>query len=290
GLPCTAGAAPCTTNCQFFNPTTARYETSQETGICGGDCWTRLVTNFPFLTAPAALPVAAAPGGLVNPVFIDNCQAADTVLLVLDRSGSMSWNTESDNGEVCGNGIDDDGDGSVDEADDCTMPRLALVKAGARAWLELASGEGVKAGVVSFNQLPSQDAAFQDVNAANLPVLEGAVDALVAGGQTAIGRALTSTALLFGGQTGAVNKTAFLISDGVNTEGETPQSVVPSPQAQGIRVFTISTGGPSDDTTLGEISGSTSGSQIDSRDASALVSAFARQWARYRNSGGLIPH
>ena len=289
GTPCTAGAAPCATNCQFFNPTTNLYETSQQTAVCGGACWPALVAKFSFLTAPAGLPVAAAPAGMPNPVFTDNTAATDTVLLLLDRSGSMFWNTESDNGEVCGNGTDDDGDGSVDESNDCTQSRLAFVKAAARGWLELANGKGVKAGIVSFNELPSQDAAFQEVNAVNLPGLEAAVDGLAAGGDTAIGRALSSSVLLFGGQTGAVNKTAFLISDGVNTVGETPQSVFPSLQTQGIRVFTISTGGASDDTTLGEISGSTHGSQVDSRDASALVGAFARQWAHYRNSGVLIP-
>lgn len=289
GTPCTAGSAPCTDNCQLFSPTTGRYETTQQTDSCGGSCWTRLVATFPFLTAPVGLPIAAAPAGLVNPVFTNNCAATDTVLLVLDRSGSMFYNTESDNGEVCGNGADDDGDGTVDEAAGCTQPRLAFVKAAARAWLQLANGQGVRAGIVSFNELPSQDAAFQDVNATNLPTLQAAVDGLAAGGQTAIGRALTSTALLFGAESGALNKTVFLISDGANTEGETPQSVVPSLRAQGIRVFTISTGGASDDTTLGEISGSTSGGQIDSRDASGLVGAFARQWAHYRNSGVLIP-
>ena len=218
GTPCTAGAAPCTTNCGLFNPTTGLYETSQETSVCGGACWPHLVANFPFLVAPAGLPVAAPPAGMVNPVFTNNCQATDTVLLVLDRSGSMLWNTENDFGEVCGNGVDDDSDGSVDETDDCTQPRLAFVQAAARAWLALANGQGVKAGVVSFNQLPSLDAPFQDVNATNLPTLNTAVDNLVAGGNTAIGRALSSTTLLFGGQTGATTKTAFLISDGVNTE------------------------------------------------------------------------
>ena len=145
-----------------------------------------LVANIPFLVAPAGLPVAAPPAGMVNPRFTSNCQATDTVLLVLDRSGSMLWNTENDFGEVCGNGVDDDGDGSVDETDDCTQPRLAFVQAAARAWLALANGQGVKAGVVSFNQLPSLDAPFQDVNATNLPTLNTAVDNLVAGGNTAI--------------------------------------------------------------------------------------------------------
>jgi hypothetical protein len=287
--PPSVNGAPCLTNCQFWNTNTLRYETTQQGSFCGGDCWTSLVNNFPFLTAPVGLPVAAAPAGFVDPNFVDSCDATNTVLLVLDRSDSMNWNTENDFGEVCSNGIDDDSDGTIDETDDCTMARLAFLQAAARAWLQLANGQGVRAGVVSFNQSASLDAVFQEVNAANLPTLEPAVDNLIANGTTAIGRALRFTTTSFAAETGALNKTAFLISDGVNTEGETPQSVVPDLQAQGIRVLTISTGGASDDSTLSDISGTTGGTRVDSRDASALVGAFVQQWARYRNIGVLIP-
>ena len=288
GTPCTTGAAPCTDNCDLFNPTTGRYETTQQERVCVDDCWTHITDNFSFLTAPTGLPAAAPPGGFVAPNFIDNCAATDTVLLVLDRSGSMKWNTANDAGEVCGNGVDDDGDGDIDESDDCTESRLAFVQAAARAWLSLAEGQGVRGGVVSFNQLATLDEPFQDVTSGNMGALTGAVDALVAGGNTAIGRALSSTNLLFSAESGTT-KTAFLISDGVNTEGETPQSVVPTLQAQGIRVFAISTGTASDDSTLSEISGATGGELVDSRDTSQLVGAFVQQWANYRNEGILVP-
>lgn len=288
GTPCATPTPGCA-NCNLFNPTTGLYETTQETDACGSNgCWPHLVANFPFLTAPAGLPVAAAPAGFVNPNFIQNCAATNTVLLILDKSGSMAWNTESDSGEVCGDGIDNDGDGMVDENNDCTQPRIEFVKASARAWLELANNQGVRAGVMSFNQLPASLAAFQDVTDATLGGLQITSDSIVPGGNTAIGRALSSSTLLFGAEAGA-NKTAFLITDGVNTEGEEPQSVVPNLQSQGIRVFTISTGGASDDGTLSEISGTTGGAHLDMRDASALVSAFAQQWARYQNTGILIP-
>lgn len=287
--PPNANGAPCATNCGQWNTNTLRYETTQETALCGStSCWNHLVNNFAFLAAPAGQPGDAEPGGFVAPNFIDNCAATNTVLLVLDRSGSMAWNTESDSGEVCGNGVDDDGDGNVDEADDCTQTRLMFVQAAARAWLELANGQGVRAGIISFNQLPTLEAPFQNVDAGTLGALEAEVNGLVAGGNTAIGRALSSSVLLFGAEAGA-NKTAFLITDGVNTEGETPQSVVPALQAQGIRVFTIGTGGASDDGTLTEISGATSGAHVDTRDADGLVSAFVQQWARYQNGGILIP-
>lgn len=289
GSPCGTVPAGCADNCHLYNPTTGRYETTQETDVCNANgCWAHLVNNFPFLVAPAGLPVAAEPPGMPAVNFTESCDATDTVLLVLDESGSMGWNTEDDNGEVCGNGDDDDGDGSTDEADDCTQPRAEFVRAAARAWLELANGQGVRAGVMLFNGLPTLQAAFQDVDAAHLPALEAAADAVDPDGSTAIGRALSSSVLLFGAEAG-VTKTAFLISDGVNTEGEDPRTVVDDLQDQGIRVFTISTGGASDDSTLAEIAGTTGGAPADSRDASALVASFVQQWSRYQNGGILIP-
>jgi hypothetical protein len=126
------------------------------------------------------------------------------------------------------------------------------------------------------------------VNPANLGTLKTAAGSVSPGGNTAIGRALSSSVLLFGGESGT-NKTAFLISDGVNTEGEDPRTVIPSLTSQGIRVFTIGTGGASDDTTLSDIASGTRGSRIDMPNASALVAAFVQQWARYQNQGILIP-
>jgi hypothetical protein len=287
--PPSAGGAPCAVNCQFWNTGNLWYETTQQTDISTVDCWTHIVNNFPFLAAPAGLPAQAAPAGFVNPNFVNNCGATDTVMLVLDRSLSMRWNTEDNFGEVCGNGVDDDGDGAVDEGNDCTQPRLSFVQAAARAWLDLANGQGVRAGIISFNELPNLDQPFQTVDAASIVGLKGSVNGLAAGGNTAIGRALSSSALLFGAEAGAVNKTIFLITDGMNSEGEEPQEVIPDLTDQGIRVLAISTGGASDDATLSDVSSATNGARIDTRDASGLVSAFVQQWARYRNEGILIP-
>lgn len=291
GLSCADSAVPhgCTEFCELYNHTTNRYETTQQTYVSTVDCWTHLENNFSFLTAPAGLPVEAAPAGFVNPNIIENCDATDTVMLVLDRSESMAWNTKSDTGEVCDDGLDNDGDGAVDEGDDCTQPRIEFVKAAARAWLALACDQGVRAGIISFSTNPMLDEPFQEVNATYLPGLNDAVRMLEPGGLTGIGEALRETITAFAGETTAVNKTAFLISDGCNTTGPEPETVIEDVRDEGIRVFTISTGEASDDETLGEIAGATLGSTLDSRDASKLVNAFAQQWARYRNIGALIP-
>src|SRR6185436_10563795 len=99
--------------------TTGHYETTSQTAIHGVDCWTRIKAKFPFLTVPGGLPAAAAPGGFVDPTFDETpCGSADTVMLILDRSGSMFWKPDSDVFPGAGE-----------------TARFEFVKASARAWL-----------------------------------------------------------------------------------------------------------------------------------------------------------
>ncbi|MEZ4310731.1 MAG: vWA domain-containing protein [Polyangiaceae bacterium] len=245
--------------------------------------------NFSFLTAPwQGCPQAAAPAGFVAPTFVNNCTAVTTVLLALDRSGSMAWHRTMIEEEVCANGIDDDSDGAIDRDHQQwrTEPRIAFLRAAA-GMLALANGRGQRVGIVSFNGLATLDLSIQDVNAGTVGNFNTAIDNLMPGGATAIGRALSSSAVILG-ETDA-NRTVFLISDGHNTEGETPESVVPALTAQGTRVFTISTGGASNDPTLGGIASMTRGATLDARDSRTLVNAFVRQFARSNNDGTLIP-
>lgn len=279
----------CDENCAYYNHSTQRYETTQQHAVHGVSCWSQLIRAFPFLVPPAHLPEADPPDGFEEPTFVDNVEATSTVLLVLDRSGSMNWNTQNDWGEVCANGIDDDQDGVIDESD-CTEPRLTYLKAAARGFLELSRNQGVRVGIISFDGTASLDAPFQDLTPSNYNGLVQSINGLSANGGTGIGRALSATTLLFGNEPeAAANKTAFLISDGVNTTGETPQSVIPALRRQGIRVFTLSTGEASDDSTLTEIAGETKGSRLDTPDASGLVPALTELWARQRNGNILIP-
>lgn len=273
-LSCATRAVPhaCGVNCEFFNHTTGFYETSQQTANVNRSCWAHLKVNFPWLTVPAGLPAAAPPGGFVAPTFIENCDATDTVMLFLDRSGSMFWKPDANVFPGAGE-----------------TARFEFVKASARAWLALANNRGVRAGIISFNDMATYDKPFQPVNDANLPGLNAAVDGLAAGGQTAIGSALRQSIFPFDAEAGAVNKTAFLISDGVSNRGEDPHNVVPDLRARGIRVFTISTGSASDDRTLSEISGTTGGATLDSPSGATLVNFFAQQWARYRNITTPVP-
>ncbi|MEZ4315600.1 MAG: hypothetical protein R3F14_46895 [Polyangiaceae bacterium] len=80
GMPCTPGAAPTASDCQWYDPATMQYEATQQTMFAGHSCWSRLKQNFSFLTVPAGLPQAAAPAGFVMPNFVNNCTAVTTVL------------------------------------------------------------------------------------------------------------------------------------------------------------------------------------------------------------------
>ncbi len=290
GLSCEEQEVPhgCEDNCHLFNHDTNRYETSQETNSCNADgCWAHLVDNFPFMGEPDGLPQEDVPADFVPPIFVDNCDVTDTLLLVLDASGSMNWATNDDDAEVCDNGEDDDGDGDVDESA-CRNSRLSYLKAAARGLLELAAGSETRIGIMSFNCTPNLEAGFQDIDD-DFGGLQATVDGLTAGGGTAIGRALSSTTLLFGDETEAMNKTAFLISDGHNTCGEDPAAVTPALNDEDVRVFTLSTGSASDATLLSEIAGDSGGTRVDMKDSQALVPAIVQLWARYQNAGVIIP-
>jgi hypothetical protein len=282
-------------NTEFCTPTNhdpnqSVGQVTQQSMLNGHSCWTHLDQNFPFLTPPTGLPQAAAPAGFVAPTFAYQCRTATTVMLVLDRSGSMAWAPGNNPSEVCRNGRDDDLDGMQDETDagGCAETRIDYLRAAARGYVAMANGRSQRVGIISFNELAVQDVPLQAVDATSRAAFDNAINNLRTGGNTAIGRALSSTATIMAGERD-VAKTAFLISDGHNTEGELPESVVPALRQQGLRVFTISVGDASNDPTLAGIASQTTGAPLDSRDARTLVNAFVQQFARANNDGALIP-
>src|SRR4029453_19377439 len=132
-----------------------------------------------------------------------------------------------------------------------------------------------RVGIESFDCTPDLEAAFQDA-AAGSAALHGAVDGIAASGGTAIGRALSSSTLLFGAEAAAVNKTAFLISDGHNTCGEDPADVVSDLSEDGIRVFSLATGEASNDGVLSAIGADTNGAGMALVDPTALARSLPR--------------
>jgi hypothetical protein len=81
-------------------------------------------------TAPSNAPKTDVPSGYESPDVIDLQARGNYVSLVLDRSGSMGWAVTGDYDEVCKDGKDNDDDGSTDE-NDCSIPRIKQLKAGA---------------------------------------------------------------------------------------------------------------------------------------------------------------
>ncbi len=287
--PPSATGAPCAAGCGAWNTTTLRYEDSKQEKGEGQSCWEKIAARHTFLRAPANLPVEAAPAGFVAPTFNNLCTAANVVVLVLDRSGSMSWNVNNDWGEVCANGADDDNDGAVDETDDCGQARIEFVRAAGRSFLALSSGTGSRSGIVSFESTARQDRTIRAIDA-NLADLQGAVTGLLPGGQTSIARGLTEAKAMLDAEPGAAaGKAVLLITDGVNTDGPDPTTVVPSYQAAGIRIYSMSTGDASNDATLSSVSSNTRGTRLDRRDGTALVTGMVELWSLWQNAGIVVP-
>ena len=297
---CDEGEAPCETHCDYYNPDTDAYETTQQSVRSLAefeqrlDCWSHIVANFNFLEAPADLPVAEAPPNFVEPAFVERCESPETVLLVLDRSRSMVEGTREYDPpvELCDNGIDDDGDGDVDEDlpdDECADSRLSYLKEAANAWLDLAVGQGLRGGMLPFSCLAIPEAEIDDLSPVNLFNVGEAVDDLTAAGATSISGALREAHRALTNDPEAGPKAVLLISDGFHNCGpEDPLDVARDLTAAGVRVYTIPAGKEVDEELLVQISGETYGEVSASPSFRTLVNTAAVQYARMRNQGVIL--
>ncbi|MFN7120081.1 MAG: VWA domain-containing protein, partial [Saprospiraceae bacterium] len=173
GCPSTAtcmGTGTCTGDaCNGFNGTTNRYEASQNTLLNGGlSDWEVLRRNYMGLgiTIPT-LPVAAVPttcGSFLN--IVRQVQGSSLVVLVLDRSGSMS--------------IRDVGD----------RTRMEFAQAASRAFVDLQQSKNINLGIVAFSTNAATVRSVQDLTTANANAFKTDIDALTPNGSTAIGDGL----------------------------------------------------------------------------------------------------
>lgn len=303
-----ACAPPSPALCPYFNPSTCRFELTDQSGWSFEkfgeihSCWSHLALTFPFLTEQVANPVTAAPRGCADLLDIQvDVEPADQIMLVLDRSWSMNFlpNEGQCSGpgctEICGNNYDDDQDGLKDTDDSCVdkQTRLDFLKEAARAFVNLNQSTGPFArpdiGVTSFQCVASPDEPLQEATTFNannnlIPAIQG----LKPNGNTAIGDALAFAADQFP-DTG-LNRSVLLITDGQqNCGANDPATVAAQLEREGIRVYTITFGEASGSGSLPGVAGRTRGKHVNAGDDRDLVSAFVQQWAHHRNAGLLIP-
>ena len=199
---------------QRWNAGTGRFETTQQTLVNGGlSGWDTLVRNYPFTTAPA-LPAEAPPATCFRAVsFVEDVVGSDQIMMIVDRSGSMSWSSNSGQAEVCLNGFDDDSDGTVDEGD-CADSRIEFVRAAGRAFVDLQTSQGIDLGLLEFNEGNTLLRPIDTLNTGNAQDYKDAIDALSPGGDTAIGDAFDASTGEFTrvAEVGRV-RTAYLLTD-----------------------------------------------------------------------------
>lgn len=296
-----APAAMCTDNAycmRAFNTGTNRYELTQQSDMHANDSdWVTLAVNYPFVVPPAVtlanptgLPTEAAAASCFRVVnYTEDVVGSDQVLLLLDRSGSMSWSSNPADGEVCGNGVDDDGDGAVDEAT-CGNARITFVTAAANAYLDLQRDRNVDVGIMTFNETPTLDQAIATLNAGNIATYKGIVAGLAPGGNTGIGDALdASTAEFTRVATLGRSRTAYLMTDGFNTSGVDPVAAAERLRDIGVRVHVIPAGSDVSEVQLGGVAATTGGDLLPAATLNDVTAIYAELAGRHRGAAMALP-
>lgn len=261
--------------CPGFNAGTTRYEsTAQSLQHPGMSDWDTLVANYPFLTAPAGLPVEDAPNHCAEPItFIEDVIGSDQVMLIIDRSGSMEQivTVEALGGPT-------------------QQTRLEYAQAAGRAFVDLQTPLGIMTGLISFAESPYLDEPFTILAAGNAPMLKAEIDALVPDGWTAIGSALDTSRAEFQ-RVAAVGRsqTALLLSDGENNRGSDPIAAANALRDDNVRVFTIAVGAAADSEELSDIAGLTAASMYAAPTGDEVPPIYAELSARVRGESLVLP-
>jgi len=254
---------------EFWNTTTNRWETTQQTGIHHKSDWETLHENYSFVVVPAGLPVEAPPANCRNRLtFVEEVEGSDQIMLFIDRSGSMN--------------------SPVSEGADST--RLDFAKAAARAFIDIREGQGAMVGLISFEETPRLDQAFEELTAARAEPFKDKIDDLIAGGWTGIGTALNASFFEFQrvADVGR-NRTAFLLSDGENNRGVDPKYAADQLRQEGVRIFTIPVGSAADRDLLSDMAGITGGVMIEAPKGDELPPIYIELAAKSRGESLILP-
>ncbi|HEY6806329.1 MAG TPA: VWA domain-containing protein [Pyrinomonadaceae bacterium] len=267
GPPPPCGDSDCASR---WNSITNRFETSDQSLVHGGlSDWETLKENYPFVSLPAGLPTAAPPASCDNHLnFIEDVVGSDQVLMLIDRSGSMSAPVEV---------------GAM-------STRLDFAKAAARAFVDLQAGRGGQVGLVSFATTPTLDRPISDLNSIDAVPFKNQIDGLSAGGNTGIGTAFSATTFEFQRvETGGRTRTAFLLSDLENNSGEDPIAAAQRLKDMGVRFFTVPVGSAADRSGFSGLATATGGTMFDAPSGTELPAIYAELFARFRGEALALP-
>jgi len=222
-------------------------------------CWDQVVWSWPdHFTMPAGAPDPAAGGDTVSTTHFVMVDDTVRVVLVLDESGSMGWDSPT---------------------------RMERLKVAANDFVTLAEN-GTELGIVSFSTDAEPASGHTNVAIAALGAVRttwtNAINGLSPGGATNIGaglekaRGMITTA---GGVT--ANTFIVLMTDGVNNQPWPDPAVhlagvLADLLTDGIPVYVTCTGGDLGlSSQCSEIATATGGFYVDSADAADLPEAFA---------------
>jgi hypothetical protein len=241
-------------------------------------CWTYVANdahhnnipyglNVPGAAGPAtAQPVPAPPNSVCTELI-----PVQRFMLVLDRSGSMAG------------------------------AKIDQLKVGANFWVDYVN-PGEELGIVTYSTTPTLDATKSEAPSDPTTAMNWrntrhtTVDAIIAGGVTAIGDALRIglNDIIAGGR--ASSQVMILFTDGLQNWGtETAEQVLPDLVATGVRVYTIGLGTDQDPVLLANIATTTGGTyfpisgNLDPASAATAISQALIQLAgESRENGGIV--
>ena len=267
--------------------------THQSVRNAGESCWETMSRKYSFIPSIESisadgLPSSSEPVGYVAPSFVDLRGDPESIVLVLDRSGSMGLHPDGDFVEVCSNQRDDDRDGTVDESD-CGPPRIELLQAEADEEIRAqwyANLPALKVALTSFSGVASTDVTLQPLLGKSADY-DAAIAALTPSGGTAIGDAISIAYSEIASEQGT--KAIVLLSDGQQNTGSDPVAAAASVASQGVAIHTISMGEASDTPTLTEIANQNAAQNSSLRNSRSLMASFLTLWTQMSNHVLLVP-
>lgn len=294
---------------RVWNSTTGRYEGTAATGRTDPskllDDWRLMRQHFIDLSGKAenpegfqiALPSTGFPepaeptvadcGGPIS--FNNAVGASDQVMMVLDRSGSMSETTR------------------IPDANNDGKTRLEYVKAAAKAFVELSNKKPLDVGLISFSgptpetpdEAPKVEqtlARVDDAVPATPPsvspsTFQTKIDAIQANGNTYIADALSTARaqLAASGAPAGAKKTVFLLTDGENNGPGDPADEVAKLKADGVTLYTVPFSGAADGSLLTRLANQGGGDALSVSEGDEAPTTFLELFARRRGEALSLP-